>query len=98
MAIHAFWRIGPKGQAEASVVVPKLLARFSSSKDSRERAWIAAIFSGMGPAARDATPALSAAAEDGDAQVASAARNALRAIRLTELSTGASTHTGSGIP
>jgi HEAT repeat protein len=79
-ATQAFWRIGPKEQAEASIVVPKLLARFSSSKDSRERAWIAEILSEIGPAARKAIPAIATAAEDSDSQVADAARKALGSI------------------
>jgi HEAT repeat protein len=90
MAIHAFWRIGPKGQAEASIVVPKLLERLSSSKNSRERAWIAEILADIGPAAESAIPALATAGADPDPAVAGAARNALRSVRAR----GASDETG----
>jgi HEAT repeat protein len=76
-ALHAFWRIGPKGPAEASVVVPKLIARLSTSKDPRERAWLAEILTEIGPAARDAIPALTTAAADSDPQLRVAARKAL---------------------
>jgi len=79
-AIQAFWRIGPKGAAEASVVVPKLIARLSTTKDPRERRWIADILAEIGPAARDALPALSTAAADPDPTVGSAAKKALSAV------------------
>jgi HEAT repeat protein len=90
MAVHAFWRIGPKGPAEASLVVPKLLDRLTASNDSRERAWIAEILSEMGPSAGDAIPALSTAADDPDTRVASAARKALKAMTATRQSAGGS--------
>jgi HEAT repeat protein len=80
MAIRAFWRIGPRGQAETSIVVPRLIARLSTSKHPRERAWVAEILSEIGPAAREAIPALSAAAQDPEQQVRYAASNALRAL------------------
>jgi HEAT repeat protein len=90
IAVHAFWRIGPKGPAEASLVVPRLLDRLTASKNSRERAWIAEILSEMGPSAREAIPALSTAADDPDTQVASAARKALKAVTATRQSAGGS--------
>jgi len=80
MAIRAFWRIGPKGRAEASVVVPKLIGRLSTSKDRRERAWVAEILSEMGPAARDAISALATAAEDPAQEDRYAVSNALKAL------------------
>jgi HEAT repeat protein len=84
MAIHAFWRIGPKGQAEASIVVPKLIDRLGTSTWPRERAWIAEILVEMGPAAREAIPALSMAAADPEQEVALAAANALRTLTRTD--------------
>jgi HEAT repeat protein len=80
MAIHAFWRIGPKGRAETSIVVPKLIDRLLTSKDPRERAWVAEILSEIGPAAREAIPALSTAVADPEQEVHYAANNALRAL------------------
>jgi hypothetical protein len=53
MAIQPFWRIGPKGEQEASIVVPKLIDRLLTSKHRRERAWVAEILSEIGPTARD---------------------------------------------
>jgi HEAT repeat protein len=81
MATHAFWRIGPKGRAEASIVVPRLIDRLSASKDTRERAWVAEIFTEMGAAAREAIPALSMAAGDPEHEVRYAASNALRVMK-----------------
>jgi hypothetical protein len=80
MAVQAVWRIGPRDRAEASIIVPKLIKRLSSRKDSRERAWIAGILAEIGPAAREAIPALATAARDSDSQVADAAGKALGAI------------------
>ncbi len=79
-ALHAFWRVGPKGPAEASIVVPKLIARLSTSKNPRERVWPADILAEIGPAARDAIPALSTAAADPDPELRVAAKKALSAV------------------
>jgi HEAT repeat protein len=78
--IQAFWRIGPKGPAEASIVVPKLIDRLSTSKDPRERAWLAGILTEIGPAAGDAVPALTTAAADPDPTVRVTAKKALSAV------------------
>jgi hypothetical protein len=80
MAIHAFWRIGPKSQVEASIVVQKLIDRLLASKHPRERAWVAEILSEIGPAAREAIGALSTAVDDPEPEVRYAAKNALRAV------------------
>jgi HEAT repeat protein len=92
MAIHAFWRIGPKGQAEASILVPTLIDRLGTSTWPRERARTAEILAEMGPAAREAIPALSMAARDPEQEVALAAGNALRAL------TGMDANSQSGVP
>jgi HEAT repeat protein len=92
MAIHASWRIGPKGPAEASLVVPKLIHRLSTTGSRRERAWIANILAEMGPAAREAIPALSAAATDPDPEVARSASHALKVLK------GADANPESGAP
>jgi HEAT repeat protein len=98
MAVHAFWRIGPKGRAEASLVVPKLIDGLSGSRSPRERAWVAAILSEMGPAAREAIPALSMAAGDPAQEVGSAANNALRALTATDANSDSGVPTETRIP
>jgi HEAT repeat protein len=92
MAVCAFWRIGPKGRAEATIVVPKLIDRLSTSKHPRERAWVAEILSEIGLPAREAISALSTAAGDPEQEVRFAASNALRAL------TGASANPESDVP
>jgi HEAT repeat protein len=79
-AIQAFWRVGPKGRAEASIVVPKLIDRLVTSNDTRMRVWVAEILCEIGPAAQEAIPALSIAAGDLDPEVRRAARDALSAL------------------
>jgi hypothetical protein len=98
MALHAFWRIGPKGPAEASLVVPKLIDRLSTSKLPRERAWAAKILAEMGPAAREAIPALSMATGDPGQEVGSAADDALRAPKATEANSDSGVPTEFRIP
>jgi HEAT repeat protein len=98
MAIQAFWRIGPKGLGEASLVIPKLIDRLQTTKSSHERAWVAGVLGGMGSAAREAIPALSMAAEDPEQQVSSAASNALRALAGTETNPESDVPTNPGIP
>ena len=79
-AAQAFWRIGPKGQVAAASVVPRLIDQFATSKDARERAWVAEILCEIGPDAQGAVPVLRTAAKDPDVQVHRAVGNALRAI------------------
>jgi HEAT repeat protein len=80
-ATQAFWRVGPKGRAEASILVPVLIDQFVTSKDTRMREWVTEILCEMGPAAKEAVPALSSAAGDPDQRVGLAARRALEAIK-----------------
>jgi len=80
-ATQAFWRVGPKGRAEASIVVPILIDQFVTSKDTRMREWVTEILCEIGPAAQEAVPALSSAAGDPDQRVGLAARRALEAIK-----------------
>jgi HEAT repeat protein len=98
MAVHACWRIGPKGRAEAALVVPKLIERLATSKSPRERAWVAEILAEMGPAAREAIPALSTAAGDPEQGVGFAASNALRALAGTGANSESGVPTDSRIP
>jgi hypothetical protein len=80
-ATQAFWRIGPKGRGEASIVVPVLIDQLVTSKDTRMREWVTDILCEIGPAAHEAIPALSTAAADLDPRVARAASKALGAIK-----------------
>jgi HEAT repeat protein len=79
-AAQAIWRIGPKGPAEISLIIPKLVDQLAKSKDGGMRSWIAEVLCEVGPAAKDAIPVLSTASRDSDAQVRRAAGDALRAI------------------
>jgi HEAT repeat protein len=79
-ATQAFWRIGPKGRAEASIVVPVLIDQLVTSKDTRMREWVTEILCEIGSPAQEAFPALSTAAADLDPKVRRAASKALEAI------------------
>lgn len=80
-ATQAFWRVGLKGRAEASIVVPVLIDQLVTSKHTRMREWVTEILSEIGPAAQEAIPALSTAAGDPDQRVSVAARWALDVIK-----------------
>ncbi len=85
MAIQSYWRIGPKGQAEASIVVPELIDHLVRSKEPRTRVIVAEILREIGPAANEAIPALSQATGDLDPSVRRAAQNALRVITNSQV-------------
>jgi HEAT repeat protein len=98
MAIEAFWKIGPQGRAEASIVVPKLIDRLSTSQHTRERAWIAEILAEVGPAAREAIPALKIAVQDPEREVAAAAVRTLNSLRSKQINWESGILTGPRTP
>ena len=76
----ALCRIGPEGRAEASSTVPALIEMLETDKWAPNRRFAAEVLSEIGPAARQAIPALTAAADDSDPQVRDAAQNALTVL------------------
>jgi HEAT repeat protein len=76
----ALCRIGPEGRAEASSTVPALIQMLATDKWGPNRRFAAEVLAEVGPAARPAIPALTAATADSDQQVRDAARKALTVL------------------
>jgi len=64
-------------------VIPKVIAQLATGKSPRERVWAAEVLVEMGPAAKQAIPALSTSMNDRDPGVRRAAEGALKALTGT---------------
>jgi HEAT repeat protein len=84
----ALCRIGPEGRAEASSTVPALIEMLATDKWGPNRRFAAEVLSEIGPAARQAIPALNIATGDRDQQVRDAARKALTVLERAAEASG----------
>jgi HEAT repeat protein len=87
----ALCRIGPEGRAEASSTVPALIEMLATDKWAPNRRFAAEVLSAIGPAARQAIPALKAATDDSDPQVRHAAQDAVMFLEHSAEANGEST-------
>jgi HEAT repeat protein len=98
MAAWAMCRIAPDARAEASIVVPQLIVQLTTAKNSNSRRFAADVLAEIGPAAKPAISALSAAEEDPDKDVRRAAAKALEAINREPADTEQGNPTPEGKP
>ena len=87
-AAVALCRIGPEGRAEASAAIPALIESLTKDQNAGVRRTAATFLAEMGPGARQAIPALTAATQDPAQEVRRAAVETLKVLNGTMVETG----------